>query len=245
MTDEDRDPYARRAERQLRQLEDLARLGAHLRLVLELEAVEAPVHSEVRLRGRSFAQLLHPLRTCTGGGLIGRHAHARQSGGVVQRLQRHRERNRAAVRVRHDAVVLCGARTVHLGYDERNAVLQSVCGGLVDRDCPAANRMRHELARGSRSDREEADVQIAFRQRLSGRDLDGDVAELLTGRSLGRKRADVRKAALAQHVEHDRAYRTGRTDDADARVLIHRARKPRAEPAPRGRRRCSRRGRRS
>ena len=62
VADEHRHADGRRADRQLGQLEDLARLGAELRLLVELVAVEVPVHAQVVLVGRLRAQLLHPLR---------------------------------------------------------------------------------------------------------------------------------------------------------------------------------------
>ena len=47
VADEHRHAHTRRADRQLGQLEDLARLLAQLRLLVELDAVEGPVHAQV------------------------------------------------------------------------------------------------------------------------------------------------------------------------------------------------------
>src|SRR5438270_3975948 len=76
--DQDRNAHAGRADGQLRQLEDLARLLADLGLLVELLAVEVPRHLEVELVGRRLAEALHPLRPGAGGRLVRRHAHPRQ-----------------------------------------------------------------------------------------------------------------------------------------------------------------------
>jgi hypothetical protein len=52
---------ARGADRQVGQLQDLACLVAELRLLVELDAVEVPVHAQVVLVGRLAAQPLHRL----------------------------------------------------------------------------------------------------------------------------------------------------------------------------------------
>ena len=58
VSDRHRDAHAGRAQRQLGQLEDLARLVAQLRLLLELLAVEVPVHRQVVLGLRLVEQPL-------------------------------------------------------------------------------------------------------------------------------------------------------------------------------------------
>jgi hypothetical protein len=94
----------------------------------------------------------------------------------VQRLQHARERDRAAIRVRDDPVVLVRARSVHLGDDERNPRLEPVRGRLVDDDRAAAHCMRDELARRGRPDREERQVDAARCQRFGRRLLDDEPA---------------------------------------------------------------------
>src|SRR5207253_7657659 len=136
------------------------------------------------------------------------------------------QRDRAAVRVRDDPVVLERPRAVYLGDDERHAFLQAIRGRLVDDDGASTNGMRHELARGGRSDREEAEVEVAAGQRLRRRFLDGDPARALAGRARRGERAHVRVTALAKQLERDRADGTGRADHSDARVLTQ-ARTPR------------------
>ena len=60
--DEHGDAHAGRAHRQRRQLEDLARLLPQLLLLVELDAVERPVHLQVVLVLRLRSQTLHRLR---------------------------------------------------------------------------------------------------------------------------------------------------------------------------------------
>lgn len=81
--------------------------------------------------------------------------HAREAGLVMERLQHARERDRAAVRVRDDAVAvegLHGTRTVHFRDDERIAVDEPVGRRLVDADRSGASRDGHERAACGGSD---------------------------------------------------------------------------------------------
>ena len=57
--------------------------------------------------------------------------------------------------------VLEGALAVHLGHDERDAVLEPEGRGLVDAERPGFSGDRDELAAPLRADREEADVEVA------------------------------------------------------------------------------------
>ena len=98
--------------------------------------------------GDCAAQPLHRLRARARDRLVGRDAHAREPRRVVQRLERARERDRAAVRVRDDAVVLGRPVAVHLRHDERDARLEPVGGRLVDRR-PRRRGRRAGRARGS------------------------------------------------------------------------------------------------
>ena len=146
VADEHGHAHARGAHRQRGQLEDLARLLAQLLLLLELDAVEAPVHPQVELVRRGAAQLLHRLRPRAGDRLIGGDAHADEAGRVVQRLERARERDRAAVRVGDDPVVLGRADAVHLRHDERDARLEPV----RRRTCRSRSRRRGRRAARAR-----------------------------------------------------------------------------------------------
>ena len=139
----------------------------------------------------------------------------------MQRLQRQGERDRAAVRVREDAVVLEGALAVHLGDDERDPGLETVRRRLVDRDRAAADGRRDELARRARADREEEHVDTGTGQRIRRRLLDRPLAELPSCRARRREDAHVLVAARAQEIQRDRSDGAGRTDDADRGPLSH------------------------
>jgi hypothetical protein len=98
---------------------------------------------EVALAGRRGTQLFHSLRACTGHRLIRAHAHAREAGGVVQRLQRHRERDRGAVRIGHDAVVFERA----VGRRQRRCLP----GNRAMRKAPATEEPRWQRSTSFRS----------------------------------------------------------------------------------------------
>ena len=152
--------------------------------------------------------------------------HALQPGRLVQRLQRRRERDRAAVRVGDDAVALERlerALAVHLGHDQRVAVDEAVGRGLVDADRAAGRGVRNELLGTGGSDREQAEVEIAGAERLGRRLLDDESpvaeGELAPGRALGGKGAHVPVAALGEKRQGQGADGAGGADDADAGVL--------------------------
>ena len=223
MADEHRHAHARRADREVRQLEDLAGLGAELRLLVRLVALPRPVHHQVVLGRRLRAKLLHPLRAGAGDGLVRRDVHPLQGHDVVQRLQHAGERDRAAVRVRHDPVALERlerAGRVHLGHDERIPVDEPVGGGLVDADRTGGRGDRNELATRARPDREQEEVDVPRRERLGRRLLDEDLVvaerQARAGRARRGERAHV-VAALGEQLECDRADRARGADDTDAR----------------------------
>ena len=216
VADHHRHAHAGRLDRQLGQLHDLARLVAQLRLLVELLAVEVPVHAQVVLVLRLVAQPFHRLRAGAGDRLVRRDAHAHEPGRLVQRLQDAGERDRAAVRVGDDAVVLERAHRIHLRHDERNAGLEPVGRRLVDRERAAAHGVRHELAGGARADREQEDVDVAARRapRASPpRRCTARAACRPSAPTRRRARARSRAAAAARSVT--RADGACRADDAD------------------------------
>src|SRR5579884_3006954 len=215
--DEDRHTDAGRLDPQLRQLHDLARLGAELRLLVELVAVEVPIHPQVVVRGRLAAQPLHRAGAGAGDRLVRGEPDAREAGLLVQRLQHAGERNRAAVRVGDDAVVLERALAVHLRHDERDARLEPVGGRLVDGGRASAHGVRHELARRAGADREEENVDPRPLERLRRRLSHLPALDPRPGRARGREDADVLVAALAQERQRHHADGTGAADDADPR----------------------------
>ena len=131
----------------------------------------------------ALAEALHRLGAGTRDRLVRREPDARQADRVVQRLQHARERDRAAIRVGDDPLVLEGPLAVHLGHDQRDAVLQAEGLGLVDADRAATHRVRDELAARAGADREEAEVEVACRERLGRGLFDHTAVELAPGRA--------------------------------------------------------------
>ena len=164
MADEHRHADARGADREVGQLEDLAGLGPELRLLVGFVALPRPVHDEVVPPRRLGPELLHALRAGARDGLVRGDVEAPERRRLVQRLQHARERNRAAVRVRDDAVAferLERADRVHLRHDERVAVHEPVGGRLVDADRARRGCDRDEGTAGARADGEEEEVDVA------------------------------------------------------------------------------------
>ena len=106
---QDGDAHAIRHEGQVRQLEDLARLVAQLRLLLELVSLERPVHRHAQVSRRGVQQPLHRGVARAGGRLVGREADAPQPGGATQGLEDADELDGGAVRIGDDPVVLVRA----------------------------------------------------------------------------------------------------------------------------------------
>ena len=113
---------------------------------------------------RLVAQVGHPLRAGARHRLIRRDADTTQPGAVVERLEDAGERDRAAVRVRDDAITLERLErpiAVHLWNHEWTAVDQAVGGRLVHADGTGGGGVRHQLPAGGRADREQAEVEVA------------------------------------------------------------------------------------
>ena len=143
---DDRDSHARRADGQIGKLEDLACLLAELDLLVVLEAVELPVHAQLMVVGVLRPELGDGVGACARHRLVRRDPHALEPGGVVQRCERHRQRNRAAVRVRDDPGVLERALAIHLGHDERDTRLEPESRRLVHAERTRSGREGNELA---------------------------------------------------------------------------------------------------
>ena len=210
-------------QRQLRKLEDLPRLGADLRLLVELDAVEGPVHPQVVVVRPLGAKPLDRLRSRARDRLVRGYADAREPGGVAQRSKDDAQRNGATVRVRDDPAMLERAPSVHLGNDERDALLEPKGGGLVHAERAGRRSRRHELAARFGADREQAHVELAAREPLGRRLLDREAVDRRAGGTGGCERGDVRVPALAQEAERDPADGTGRADDGDPRTGAHEA----------------------
>ena len=172
VADEHRHAHARRLDRQVGQLQDL-RVSARS---FDSSSNSSPSKSQSMRRscssgGSSRSRSIACAPAPETDWYVATRTRTRP-GRVVQRLQHAGQRDRAAVRVRDDAVVLERAVAVHLRHDERDARLEPVRRRLVDRDRAAAHRVRHELARRRRADGEEEEVDVAARERLGRRLLD-------------------------------------------------------------------------
>jgi len=110
---------------------------------------------------------------------------------------------------------------VHLRYDERDALLKSKRGRLVDAEGAAGRGEWDEFSTGSRSDGEEAQLQIPDAERFGSRFLDGQAVECRAGGARGRERAHGVIAPLPQQVERDGSDSAGRSDDPDTQVATH------------------------
>src|SRR5579875_2844667 len=236
VADEDGDAHGRGAHGQAGQVEDLAGLGADLRLLFGLVVLPGPVEPEVVALRRLGAQPLHPLGARARDRLVGGDPHRSQAGGVVQRLQHACERDGRAVRVGDDPRRLErveGPLPVHLGHDERVAVREPVGARLVDRQGPALDCGGNELARRVRAAGEEDEVELAGGERRGSGLLDREAAvEPSPGRARRGEGAHVPVAALPQEPQGHGPHGAGRADDADPGLL-------RAHPAPSSKASCS------
>jgi hypothetical protein len=89
--------------RKIREVENLARLGAELPLLAELIAVEVPVHPQVCFARNGALESLDCCVPGPGGGLVGREADARDADGILERTEDASKLDRRAVRVRDDS----------------------------------------------------------------------------------------------------------------------------------------------
>src|SRR5207342_461114 len=103
--------------------------------------------------------------------------------------------------------------TVDFRNDERDAVIEPKRGRLVDADSAGGDRQWHELATPLRSDREEADVEIAGSEGQWRGLLDLEVPELLARGPPRGKCANARVSTVEKELERDPADSAGRADD--------------------------------
>ena len=239
--DHRRHAHAGRGEGQLRLVEDLARLVAHLQLldrvaVLgEVVDLREHVHRElVRVDLRRGQRLVAPVgaqlrpqlgdgrRSRARGRLIRGGDDAAQRGDVAHRVQRHRDRGRGAVRDRDDALVPVEVVAVHLRDHDRDVRLHAVGGAVVDHHAAVRDDHRAPAQRCLGGGGAEDDVRAG--QRLFARLLHGDrlvaVAQLPAGRARRGQQAQLRQRqpALGRDAEEDVPHGAGRADHRDHRV---------------------------
>ena len=221
VADEHRDADAGGADRELGQLQDLARLGAELRLLVRFVAVPVPVHHRLcsdglGSRAAPSAGPRRPRRTGRSRrGPRQRHDSWRglrtQVSGIVQQFGLATMRSRSSASRARSA--LTSGTTSGIAVDEAGRRTTCRCRS------PRRGRDRDELAARARADREEEEVDVAGRERLGRRLLDEDlvVAERQARAGRARRReARTFVAALGEQLERDRADRARAADDTDA-----------------------------
>ena len=123
---------------------------------------------------RLLLELLHRVEPGAGRGLVRRDHGAVDAEGLVQREHGHVHQDRRAVGIRDDAAVARGRVPVHLGHDQRRALVHAERRAVVDHDAALGRRDRRVVL---------ADVVAAAEQR------DVHVVKGVLGQRLARERA--------------------------------------------------------
>ena len=142
-----------------------------------------------------------------------------EAGLLLQRVEDHRQWDRAAVRVGDDALVVADVFAVHLGDDERHVLLHAPGRAVVDHQGSGLGRDRAVHQPDVTAGGEERDID-AFESRLLEL-VDCDRAAVVghgqAFRPLGGQCDDTfaRKSPLRQHAQHLVADHAGRADDSN------------------------------
>ena len=150
--------------------------------------------------------------------------------GVVERRERHRERDRAAVRVRDDPGVLEGSLAVHLGATSGTPGRAGTRRTCRRRARPQRPR-RHEPRGSSRSRRRRSRRRGRRRRARPASPPRSRTADPAARGAPGRERADVRVPAGKEQLERDAADRAADAHDADAEAAGQPRRAPRLRRA--------------
>ena len=218
-------------------MEDLARLGDDLPLLLRVAVLEEDVDLGEGVEGdrvRVDAGLLggprdvgpdlglelgDRLAAGAGDRLVGVDDDALEADGVAEGHERRHELHRAAVRVGDDPLVGLEVVRVDLADDERDARLHPPGARVVDDGAAAGGRLRRQLARDRAAGREEGDVDAleGLGRRLLHLDLAAVEREGRPGRACRGEEADLpdREAALDEDRGHRAADDAGGADDGD------------------------------
>ena len=150
-------------------------------------------------------QLVHAADARPRHGLVAGGDHARESAGVVERLERHDGDNGRAVGTGHDTLVTAEGVGIDLWHHEGDRGVHPEGAGLVDHDRARLDRVRRVLPGLGRARREECDVDaleglgsyLLHSNRLA---LEGDA---LAHRPLGGEGAELLhgKLALVENLE--------------------------------------------
>ena len=218
-------------------MEDLARLVDDLDLLLVVAVRLQPpttghdvVGELVRIRGDRrlravgdgpglLLELVDKRPAGAGGRLIGRHQHPLETDGLLERIESDRQRDRAAVGVGDDALVLTDVLGVDLGHHERDVLLHAPGGAVVDHERARLGGGRAIHQRDVTACGEERHVD-AFECRLVDLlDVEGR-AVVGNGQALGALRSQgddalAWKVALREHAKHLGADHSGRADDSN------------------------------
>ena len=238
----------RRADRQVGELEDLARLLAELRPPRRTRRRRTPSPSRRWWSsGSSAAQLVERLGAGTGDRLVRGDDESRASPNAQSSsgAQRHHQADGRAVRVRDQrwprapeqrTPLISGTTSGTPSSWYRNA------DDLSTQSAPAARGDRHELAapRACRSEKKQTSRSPAPRASSASPPRRSKSPSTSTRGAPRGERADVRVAAIDEVLERDPPDGAGSADDADTRRRIARRcesrpefRRPRAATPPR------------
>ncbi len=153
-------------------------------------------------------ELVHAFLAGAGHGLVGRNHHALDLGDVVQRLQRHDQLCRRAIRVGDDVALLevHDRIRVHFRNDQRNVGVVAPGRRVVDDDATLGTDLRRPLLGNRAAGGHQADVGVGEIVVFEVLDLQNAVTEGDLGALRARRgeRDDLRgrKTTLGEDVEH-------------------------------------------
>ena len=237
MSDRHWHTHACRCDSQLGLVEDLARLVDDLDLLLVVAiGLESPsarhdvvreligirCHRRLLAVGDRLRLLLQLIDQRTSGArrrLIGGDQHALQAGRLLQRVQGDGQRDRAAVRIGDDALVLADVVAVHLGHHQRHVFLHPPRRAVVDHQCAGFRRDRAIHQRDVAASGEQGDVDALERGLAKLFHLER-AAVVRHGHALGplgREGDDAfdRKLPLREDAQHLVADHPGRAYDSN------------------------------
>ena len=169
-------------------------------------------------RARLAEQLVHRRLARAGHRLVGRHHHALDGRGVVQRLQRHHQLGGRAVRVGDDAFLdaMLQHVRVHFRHHQRHLAIHAPVRGIVDHQRAVIGDLRRPFLGHRRAGRHQADVGVAEIEMLQRLHLEDLVAERHRGadRAGGGDRHHFAggEFPLRQHIQHFAADISCRAD---------------------------------
>ena len=177
--------------------------------------------SAVQQFGRLARQFLDRLLAGAGYRLVGTDINPFNTCGIMQGLQCHQHLNGGAVRVRNDAMCPVGGDCmgIDLRHDQRNVVVITKPGGIVDHDTTGLRRKWRVSIRYAGTCGEESDLhsgKIKAAQVLHGK-VGVPERDLLTGRTLARQRVDPvhGKFPFRQDLQHGFTHGTGSADNCN------------------------------